>query len=136
MRKRILISTLVLILIAAISQADQLKIRPHRLNPNGKKAVMKAELWTSDTKAVDTSNIALNGVAAIRTRVTPVKVIAFFSKADVLATLGQVQKGQTYTLFLAFNQNAAPSSMTGDITIVGKSAKGKQQPQQHPTGKP
>jgi hypothetical protein len=135
MHKRILIlCTFVFLMISAISKADELKIRPHQLNPNGKRAVMKAELWTSDTKAVDTSNITLNGVAPIRTRVTPVKVIAFFSKADVLATLGQVQQGQTYTLSLSFSQNNSPAFMTADIKIVGKTSK-KNQPQ-HPTGKP
>jgi|GEM_PF-4370466 len=121
MQKRILIfSTLILLLIAALSEADELRIRPHRLNPNGKRAVMKAELWTPDTKAVDRENMTLNGVSPIRTRVTRVKVVAFFSKRDVIATLGSVQKGQTYTLVLAFSQSSQPSTLTGDIKIVGK----------------
>jgi len=121
MQKRILIfSTLILLLIAALSEADELRIRPHRLNPNGKRAVMKAELWTPDTKAVDRENMTLNGVSPIRTRVTRVKVVAFFSKKDVIATLGSVQKGQTYTLVLAFSQSSQPSTLTGDIKIVGK----------------
>ena len=123
MKKRILIfSTLILLFISVLSYADTtIKILPHRVNPNGPKAVMKAEIWTTDTKSVDTSNITLNGVAAIRTRVTPVKVIAFFRKADVLATLGPVQKGQKYTLSLSFAAGEQPTSMTGDVTIVGKS---------------
>jgi len=121
MQKRILIfSTLILLLIAALSEADELRIRPHRLNPNGKRAVMKAELWTPDTNAVDRENMTLNGVSPIRTRVTRVKVVAFFSKKDVIATLGSVQKGQTYTLVLAFSQSSQPSTLTGDIKIVGK----------------
>jgi hypothetical protein len=85
---------------------------------------MKAEIWTTDTKAVDTSNITLNGVPAIRTRVTPVKVIAFFSKKDVLTTLGDVQKGQTYSLSLSFSQSSQPSTLTDEIKIVGRK-KGK-----------
>ena len=121
MQKRVLIfSTLVLLLVTALLQADELRIRPHRLNPNGKRAVMKAELWTENTKAVDREHMTLNGISSIRTRVTPVKVIAFFSKKDVVDTLGAVQKGQTYTLTLSFSQSSQPSTLSGEIKIVGK----------------
>jgi hypothetical protein len=126
MQKRILVlTTLVLLLISALSYSDELRIRPHRLNPNGKRAVMKAEILTENTKSVNTANITLNGVSALRTHVTPKKVIAFFSKKDVLATLGEVQKGQTYTLSLSFSQNSQPSTLTGEIKIVGKKKNGK-----------
>ena len=122
--KLFIFSTLILLFVSGLSFADTVKILPHRLNPNGPKAVMKAEIRTTDTKSVDTSNITLNGVAAIRTRVTPKKVIAFFKKTDVLGTLGQVQKGQKYTLSLSYSANNQPTSATGEITIVGKSSHG------------
>jgi hypothetical protein len=125
MQKRILIlTTLVLLYLSTLSYSDELRIRPHRLNPNGKRAVMKAEIKTENPKSVDTTNMTLNGVSALRTHVTPKKVIAFFSKKDVVATLGEVQKGQTYTLSLSFSQNAQPSTLTDEIKIVGKKKNG------------
>ena len=125
MQKRIpVLTTLVLMLISTLSFSDELRIRPHRLNPNGKRAVMKAEIRTENTKAVDTANMTLNGVAAIRTHVTPKKIIAFFPKKEVIATLGDVKKGQTYTLSLAFSQNSQATTLTDEIKIVGKKKKG------------
>jgi len=128
--KKNIFAVLVLLFITTLSYSDELKIRPHRLNPNGKRAVMKAELWTENTESVNRENMTLNGVAALRTRVTPKKVIAFFSKKDVVATLGDVQKGQTYTLSLSFSQNNQPSTLTDEIKIVGKA---KNSHANHPT---
>ena len=121
MKKRTLfLSVIALLAVTAFLQAAELRIRPHRLNPNGKRARMKAEIREVDTSTVDTASITLNGIAPIRTHVTDKKVKAFFLKKDVLATLGDVQKGQTHTLSLSFNAGAQANSLTDDIIIVGK----------------
>src|SRR5919106_572399 len=101
MNKRIVVFSAVLLLaVTAFLQAAELRIRPHRLNPNGKRPKMKAEIRELDTSTVDTASITLNGIAPIKTKVTKKKVKAIFLKADVVATLGDVQKGQTHTLTL------------------------------------
>jgi hypothetical protein len=121
MNKRIvLLSAILLLSVSAFLQAAEFRIRPHRLNPNGKRAKMKAEIREVDTSTVDTASITLNGLVPIKTKVTKKKVKAFFLKTDIVATLGDVQKGQTHTLTLSFNAGAQPSSLTDDIVIVGK----------------
>ncbi|MCI0411307.1 hypothetical protein L0222_00745 [bacterium] len=116
----LVLSALVLLTVTAFLQAAELRIRPHRLNPNGKRARMKAVILEVDTSTVDTASITLNGIAPIRTHVTDKKVKAFFLKKDVVATLGDVEKGQTHTLTLSFNAAAQPNNLTDDIIIVGK----------------
>jgi hypothetical protein len=124
MNKRIVVFSAVLLLaLTAFLQAAELRIRPHRLNPNGKRSKMKAEIREVDTSTVDSTSITLNGIAPIKTRVTKKKVKAFFLKADVVATLGDVQKGQTHTLTLLFNAGVQPNSLTDEIVIVGKKSK-------------
>jgi hypothetical protein len=121
MNKRIVVlSAFALLALTAFLQAAELRIRPHRLNPNGKRPKMKAAILEVDTSTVDTASITLNGIAPIRTKVTKKKVKAIFLKADVVATLGDVQKGQRHTLTLSFNAGAQPNSLTDDIVIVGK----------------
>ncbi len=122
-KRTVALSVLVLFAMTAFLQAAEVRIRPHRLNPNGKRAHMKAVILEVDPSTVDTSSITLNGVAPLRTHVTKKKVKAFFLKRDVVATLGDVQKGQTHTLTLSFNAAAQPNSLTDDIVIVGKKKK-------------
>jgi hypothetical protein len=119
-KRTVLLSAVLLLAVTAFLQAAELRIRPHRLNPNGKRSKMKAEIREVDTSTVDTASITLNGIAPIKTKVTKKKVKAIFLKADVVATLGDVQKGQTHTLTLSFNASAQPNSLTDEIVIVGK----------------
>jgi hypothetical protein len=114
--------TVTFLSIALIAQAVEIKVKPERLNPNGKRARMKVVILdVEDTSAINTSSITLNGLAPIKTKVNPKKVTAFFSKSDVVASLGDVQKGQTATLQLSFSVGNAPAqTLTDDVKIVGK----------------
>ncbi len=122
-RKSLFLCALMLLAVTALVQAAELRVRPHRLNPNGKRARMKAEIYQVEPGTVNTESITMNGVAAIKTRVTPRKVIAFFYKKEVVATLGEVKKGQVHTITVEFNAGAQPSSLTDEIKIVGKRRK-------------
>ena len=122
-KRTVVLSVLVLFAVTAFLQAAEVRINPHRLNPNGKRAHMKATILEVDPSTVDTASITLNGVAPLRTHVTKKKVKAFFLKQDVVATLGAIEKGQTHTLTLSFNASAQPNTLTDDIVIVGKKKK-------------
>lgn len=124
-RKSMILCALVILGATLIAQAAEVRILPHKLNPNGKRARMKVEILEVDTQSVDTSSITLNGIAALKTRVNPHKVVAFFSKKDVIGTLGEVAKGQVHTLSVSFVVGDAASAtvLTDDIKIVGKKKK-------------
>lgn len=119
MRKTSLLSISLLLAFAMLAQAAELRIKPERLNPNGKRARMKAEILDVDGKAVDLSGITLNGIAPLKTRAAAKKVIAFFSKKEVIATLGEVNKGDVVSLSLSFTAGEAATTLTDEVRIVG-----------------
>lgn len=104
-----------------LAQAAEIRIKPERLNPNGKRPRMKVVILDVDPEAVDTSSITLNGLEPIKTKVNPNKVTAFFSKKDVVASLGDVEKGQIVTLNVSFSVGDSPATvLTDEVKIVGK----------------
>lgn len=115
--------TLLLLSFTFASQAAEIQIKPERLNPNGKKPRMKVVIRDVDPESVSTDSITLNGLTPIKTKVNPNKVTAFFYKNDVVATLGDVQKGQVVSLDVAFSIGNAPAThLTDEVKIVGKKA--------------
>ena len=122
MRKQFFFCFSLLLALGMIAQAAEIRILPNKLNPNGNKARMKAEIRDVDGKSVELSGITLNGVAPLKTRAAAKKVIAFFPKSDVIATLGDVKKGDVVTLSLSFTegQNVTPTVLTDEVTITGK----------------
>lgn len=128
---------LFLFLASLASAADtSVRILPHRWSLNSKsKGRVKAEIRHVDPKSIDTSTILMNGVAPLKSRTGHTKIIAFFSKRDVLGTLGSLQAGQIVTISVTFNLTNAPASFSDDVKIVaGK----KKQPPAPPVtpGKP
>lgn len=122
--KRILtVFSLTFFLASALfaQQSVTLKVLPRhwglKVTGNGR---VKAEIITMDPSAVDTSTILMNGIAAVRTQVTPIKVMAFFPKAGVLATLPAVQKGQTETIMVTFSMGGSRMTLTDTIMIAGQ----------------
>jgi len=124
MKRRFMILS-VLILVASTLFAQQqtatLKVLPRHWGKNiTGKGLVKAELYTSDTSTLNTSNITMNGIAALRTHVTPIKVVAFFPKAAVLATFPQpLEKGQAETINVSFNIGNSPTSFLTNTIIIG-----------------
>lgn len=134
--KRSLVTVSIFLLVAAICHAQSVTVRvlPHRWSMNTKgKGRVKAEILNVDTKTIDTSSILMNGIAPLKTKSNTHKVIAFFSKRDVLGTLGTLQPGQTVTIFVTFGSTNGPSSLTDDVKIV-KGKKSNKAPT--PGGKP
>jgi hypothetical protein len=127
--KKLILSIVLLLFLSAIVQAVEVRVRPHRLNPNGKKPRMKVEIRDVDTSAVDLASITLNGISPIKTRGTPKKVIAFYYKSDVIATLGEIKKGDVHVLNISFNVGLEASNLTDEITIVGKKKKHSDTPE-------
>lgn len=122
MRHTAFFVVLVLFFGAAFSSAADLRVRPHKINPNGKKSKMKAEiLGLENPKAVNIESILLNGVEPLKVRVTPRKVIARFYRKEVLSTLGELEKGQEYVLTISYGIGNSPQPLLTDtIKIVGK----------------
>lgn len=116
---------LALMLVPVVSFGADLRIVPSKINPNGKKSKMKVEiLGLEDPKSVVPESITLNGIEPIKVRFTPRKVIARFYRQDVLATLGELQKGQEYELTVNFAIGNSPQPALSDtIKIVGKKKK-------------
>jgi len=122
--KRIAVLLLFAVLVTSTLFAQEtisVKVLPERwsMGTHHNKARVKAEIFGLDPSA-SISNVMMNGVPALRTQNSTGKLTAFFSKADVLATLPAVQKGQQATIGVTFTNGAAPASLTDTITISGK----------------
>jgi hypothetical protein len=135
MKKHVL-TIFAFLLLAAVCHAQSATVRvlPHRwsLNTHSKGRV-KAEILNIDPSSIDASTILMDGIAPIRTRATDKKMLAFFYKKDVLATLGTLQPGQTVTITVTFGSTKGPASFTDDVHIV-KGKKSNKAPT--PGGKP
>jgi len=144
MKRLLLIFSALLVLTTALyaddiapTTAATVKVLPRTWGPHaGSHAVVKAEIRVTDPKAINTSSITMNGIAPIRTRVTDKKVMAFFSKKDVLTTFGTVTKGQTVGVSVVFSAASGPSGTFSDnIRIGGKGGNGKGNTKQKQNGK-
>jgi hypothetical protein len=126
-------------LMASLVYADtSVRILPHKwnLHSNAKsKARVKAEIRGVDPTTIDTATIFMNGIAPLKTRNAKKKVIAFFSKRDVLGTLGPVSAGDVVSISVSFTLGNAPNALSDDVKIVGGKKKQPPQPPVTP-GKP
>ena len=133
MKKHVL-TVFALLLLGAVCYGEAtVRVLPHRwsLNTHSKGRV-KAEILNVDPSSIDASTILMNGVAPIRTRTANKKLIAFFYKKDVLATLGALQPGQVVTITVTFGSTSGPATFTDDVHIV----KGKKSNKAPTGGKP
>jgi len=133
MKKHVL-TVFLLLLLAAVCHADTtVRVLPHRWSMNThSKGRVKAEILGIDPSSIDASTILMNGVAPIRTHSANKRLVAFFYKKDVLATLGTVQSGQTVSITVTFGSTNGPATFTDDVHIV----KGKKSSKNPTGGKP
>lgn len=125
MKRNVLTAFLLLLLGAACyAQTATVRVFPRSwgMNTHGKGRV-KAEILNVTPSTIDTSTILMNGVAPLRTQKSDKKVTAFFSKKDVLATLGTLQPGQDVTISVTFGSTNGPATLTDSVHIKGRKPK-------------